>query len=248
MLRHTRVPFQFFRQFRMLKPPELKAASVHVLTALGVVCALFAMQCMLARAHEQAFGWLGLALVIDGIDGYFARRYDVKRVLPRMSGETLDLCVDYVTYVFVPALMLMTGGYLSGAWGMALASLICVTSLFHFSDTASKTADHHFVGFPAIWNIVAFYVFALKPPTWLTSVLVVACAALTFVPWRWVHPMRVTEFRVLTLVLTVAWAAAAITAVVSGFPASPVTSAILGGVGLYGVGLSLYFSWNRLPT
>ena len=101
----------------------MKAASVHVLTASGAVCALFAVHAAISHLHERAFLWLGLALFIDGIDGYFARRFHVKIVLPRVSGETLDLCVDYVTYVFVPALMLQFGP-LPGSWGMAMAALI----------------------------------------------------------------------------------------------------------------------------
>src|SRR5262249_12381739 len=144
------------------------AALVHVFTALGAVCALLAARAVLTGAWEQVFGWLGVALVIDGIDGTFARLADVQGKLPRFSGDRLDLVIDYVTYVFVPALDLLEAGFLgSGGWGVVLASLILVSSLFHFSDTENKTKDHCFVGFPAIWNIVAFYAFAFRMPVWL---------------------------------------------------------------------------------
>lgn len=226
----------------MPKQPEIKAASVHLLTALGAVCALFAVRAAIDQTYEQAFVWLGVAFVIDGIDGYFARRYDVKTVMPHVSGETLDLCVDYVTYVFVPALMLQLGGHLPGAWGTLLAALICVSSLYHFSDTCAKSEDYCFVGFPAIWNIVAFYIFALAPSLQVTSVLVGACAALTFVRWKWVHPMRVVAYRGLTLGLTALWAATAIGIVWSGFPATALSAIVLVAVGIYGVGLSLFIS------
>ena len=122
--------------------PKIKALSVHVLTALGVVCGLFALEATISGHAERAFLWLGIALFIDGIDGIFARRYHVKAVLPAISGETLDLCVDYVTYVFVPALMLLLTGKLTGPWGMCLAALICVSSLYHFADAGSKSDDH----------------------------------------------------------------------------------------------------------
>lgn len=225
----------------MSRQAELKAASVHLFTALGSVCALFAVVATIERQPERAFLWLGIALIIDGIDGYFARRFRVKQVLPRVSGEVLDLCVDYVTYVFVPALMLLLGP-VPGAWGMVLASIICVTSLYHFADTSSKTEDHCFVGFPAIWNIVVFYALALALPAWAISALVLVCAGLTFVRWKWVHPMRVTAYRSVTLALTALWAAAACDAVWRGFPAGWISGGILGLVALYGIVLSISFS------
>lgn len=101
------------------------AASVHVFTAIGIICALFAIHAVLDRAYETAFVWLGIALIIDGVDGAFARALEVKRRLPRFSGEQLDLVVDYVTYVFVPTLALQLSGYLTGVWGGVLAGLIC---------------------------------------------------------------------------------------------------------------------------
>ena len=185
------------------------AAAVHVFTALGVVCALLATRATLANSFEQAFFWLGIAFFIDGIDGTFARHARVSERLPRFSGETLDLVVDYVTYVFVPALMLLQAGFLDGAWGIVLASLICLSSLYHFSDNGSKSEDHCFVGFPAVWNVVAFYVFALGlRPAWAAG-LILCCVVLTFVPTKWVHPMRVRALWPATALATLAWSAAA---------------------------------------
>jgi phosphatidylcholine synthase len=215
------------------------AALVHLFTGLGAVCALFATRAVLAGAWEQVFTWLGLALFIDGIDGTFARMADVSTRLPRFSGDRLDLIVDYVTYVFVPALALLQAGYLDGGFGVVLASLILLSSLFHFSDTESKSDDHCFVGFPAIWNIVAFYAFAFRMPTWAASLLVLACVALTFVPLRWAHPLRTPLLWPITLGLTGVWVVAAGVTVWSGFAAGPFTKAILLLVAAYGVGLAL---------
>jgi phosphatidylcholine synthase len=216
------------------------AALVHLLTALGIVCALLATRATLAGAWEQVFVWLGLALVIDGIDGTFARMADVSAKLPRFSGDRLDLVIDYVTYVFVPALALLQAGYLGGGvLGVMLASLILLSSLFHFSDTASKSDDHSFVGFPAIWNIVAFYVFALRLPVWLAVLLVMVCAALTFVPLRWAHPLRTPLLWPITFTLTGLWVVAAFVTIWSGFPAGPIAEAVLLLAALYGVSLAL---------
>jgi phosphatidylcholine synthase len=215
------------------------AALVHVFTALGIVCALFATRAVLASEWELAFSWLGIALVIDGIDGTFARMAHVGTRLPRFSGERLDLVIDYVTYVFIPALALLLGGYLPGSLGLLLASLILLSSLYHFSDTASKTEDYSFVGFPAIWNVVAFYVFAFQMPPWAVAGLVFVCVLLTFVPLAWAHPMRTPALRPLTLAAMVLWGIAALMALWQGFPASSLAQVILAGVAIYGIGLTL---------
>lgn len=215
------------------------AASVHLFTALGIICALFSVHALLDRAFETAFVWLGIAMIIDGIDGAFARALDVKRRLPRFSGEKLDQVVDYVTYVFVPVLALQLGGYLVGAWGGVLASLILLSSLFHFCDSGNKADDHCFVGFPAIWNIVAFYIFAFDLPGWAVATLVLGCVILTFVPMRWLHPMRVRTLRPINLAMSGLWALAAAWTLAAGFPATAAGMAALGLVAIYGVGLAV---------
>jgi phosphatidylcholine synthase len=219
------------------------AAAVHTFTACGIVCALLATQSTLAGAYEMAFFWLGVALFIDGIDGTFARRVRVWERLPRFSGEQLDQVVDYVTYVFVPALMLLQARYIHGPSGLVLASLICLSSLYHFSDTDSKSDDNCFVGFPAIWNIVALYIFAIPMPEWLVQLLIAACVVLTFVPLKWVHPVRVKRLWTLTAVATLAWSAAATVALYDGFPATGWAKAIMLAVAAYCIALSL--AWGR---
>jgi len=222
------------------------AASVHLFTALGIVCALLSVHALLDKAYETAFIWLGVALIVDGIDGLFARAVDVKHRLPRFSGEKLDQVVDYVTYVFVPALALQLGGYLQGVWGGVLASLILLSSLYHFCDEGNKADDHCFVGFPAIWNIVAFHVFAFDLPGWAVAILVVTCVVLTFVPMRWLHPMRVRALRPLNLAMSGLWGVAAIWTVATGFPATAGAAAVFALVALYGIGLAVL--WPLLGT
>jgi phosphatidylcholine synthase len=216
------------------------AALVHVFTALGAVCALLATRAALSGDWEGVFGWLGVALIIDGLDGTLARLADVTGKLPRFSGERLDLVIDYLTYVFVPALTLIQAGALgSGTWAVVLGSIILLSSLFHFSDTASKTEDHCFVGFPAVWNIVAFYVFAFSMPTWLAGLLVLAGATLTFVPLRWAHPLRTPLLWPVTLAVSAVWMLAALVTIWSGFPAGAFAKGVLLLAALYGAGLAL---------
>lgn len=221
------------------------AAAVHVFTGLGIVCALMCARAIISLHFEAAFFWLGIAFFIDGVDGMFARKARVKEVLPTFSGETLDLVIDYVTYVFLPALMLLQAGYLSGWFGILLASLICLSSLYHFSDEGSKADDNCFVGFPAIWNIVAFYIFAFATPLAVTAPLILICVALTFVPLKWVHPMRVVALRPLTLLACLVWGVAAVVTVYDRFPAADWARVALGAVAVYGIGLTLWFGQDK---
>ena len=223
------------------------AALVHAFTASGAVCALMAALAFLDHAPQAGFAWLGLAFFIDGIDGTFARWVNVRERLPRFSGEVLDLVVDYVTYVFVPVLALLHNGFIAGLEGLVLAAGMLLSSLFHFADREGKDAAYRFVGFPAIWNIVAFYVFALGLSRLSAGVLIVVCIALTFVPTLWVHPIRVVERRSLTLAATVAWVVAAVWVTWTGFPAGPMPTGVLIAVAAYGVGTSLGATRRSCP-
>lgn len=224
---------------------RMSAGAVHVFTGLGIICALFATLAVLEKDWQRVFAWLGLALLIDGIDGTFARMGKVEERLPRFSGERLDQVIDYITYVFIPVLALLYAGYLPGAMGLGLAAAILLSSLFHFSDLGNKSEDHCFVGFPAIWNIVAFYLFALALPFWAAALMIVACVLLTFVPMRWVHPMRVVAHWQITAVACVLWALAAGWTIWKGFPANTLAQGILICVGFYGIGLSLVWPWAK---
>lgn len=219
------------------------AGWVHVFTAFGVVCALFAVRAISERAFEIAFLWLGVAFLIDALDGLFARRVRVKERLPRFSGDVLDLVIDYLTYVFVPVLALLAANILNGVWGLMLGAVILLSSLFHFADTESKSTDYAFIGFPAIWNVVAFYLFAFEAGNAVTSLVVLALVVLTFVRWPWVHPVRVRALRPVTLAIAALGCATAIWILIDGFPANGLQKISLALVAIYVVALSLI--WRR---
>jgi phosphatidylcholine synthase len=203
------------------------AFSVHIFTALGAGIALVAMA-EAVRGHWAAmFGWLGLALVIDGIDGPIARHLDVARVLPDWSGEALDFVVDFITYVFVPAYAIAASGFLMASSALLLGAAIVVTSALYFADKRMKTADNHFRGFPALWNAAAFYLFLLRPAPLWGSIAVFALIVLTFVPLHVLHPVRVRRLRVVNLALMALWAVLAIVALLQDFDVAwPVTAAL----------------------
>jgi len=196
------------QQDLLLASPRTRAAafSVHVFTALGAGIALLA-QLEAVREHWAAmFGWLGLALIVDGIDGPIARRLDVGRLQPNWSGDVLDLVVDFVTYVFVPAYAITAGGLLLPLAAPLLGVGIVVSSALYFADRRMKSADNHFRGFPALWNAVAFYLFLLHWPPALSSLAVALLIVATFIPFHVLHPVRVARWRRLTLSLIALWA------------------------------------------
>src|SRR5450432_1376905 len=193
------------------------AFSVHIFTALGAGVALLALLEAVREHWAAMFAWLGVALVIDGLDGPIARRLDVARVQPNWSGEVLDLVVDFVTYVFVPAYAIAASGLLLPIAAPLLGAGIVVTGALYFADRRMKTPDNHFRGFPALWNVAAFYLFLLHLSPALSSLAVAALIVLTFVPVHVLHPVRVVRLRWLTLSLVVVWTALVIFALANDF-------------------------------
>jgi phosphatidylcholine synthase len=170
------------------------------------------------------FGWLGVALVIDGLDGPIARRLDVVRVQPNWSGEVLDLVVDFVTYVFVPGYAITASGLLLPVAAPLLGAGVVVSGALYFADRRMKAADNHFRGFPALWNAAAFYLFLLHLRPVLSSLAVAVLIVLTFVPVHVLHPVRVVRWRGFTLSLIGIWAVLAIFTLASDFDVgAPVT-------------------------
>jgi phosphatidylcholine synthase len=212
------------------------AFAVHLFTAMGAGVALLAM---LEAVHEHwasMFGWLGVALIIDAIDGPIARRLDVKRLQPDWSGEVLDLVVDFVTYVFVPAYAITASGLLLPLAAPLLGIGIVVSSALYFADLRMKAADNHFRGFPALWNAAAFYLFLLHLRPGLSSLAIAVLIALTFVPFHVLHPIRVVRLRWLTLSLLAIWAVLAIYTLACDFDVGAPIVAGLCAIAAYMVG------------
>jgi len=184
----------------------MRGFAVHILTASGTALALLALIAAMHGAWVAMFLILGIALVVDAIDGPLARRFDVKGTLPRWSGDTLDLVVDYLNYVFIPAYAIAAGGLLPSIQAIALAIIIVVTGALYFADTGMKMVGNYFRGFPALWNAVAFLLFVAKPPQLLTIAIILALAILTFVPFRFLHPIRVMRWRAVNLSILALWA------------------------------------------
>lgn len=200
------------------------AFSVHVFTALGAGVALISLLEAVREHWAAMFAWLGFALVIDGADGPMARRLDVVRLQPDWSGEVLDLVVDFVTYVFVPAYAITASGMLLPVAAPLLGIGVAVSGALYFADRRMKREDNHFRGFPALWNVAAFYLFLLHWPPALSSLVVAILIVATFLPFHVLHPVRVVRLRWLTLSLMALWGVLAIYILVKDFQVElPVT-------------------------
>jgi phosphatidylcholine synthase len=199
----------------------LRAFAVHIFTACGAALALLAIILATGEHWAGMFFCLGMALIVDGIDGPLAREFKVAGVLPRWSGDTLDLVVDFTTYVFVPAFAIAASGKLPNALAIPAAVLVVISGALYFADRQMKTADNYFRGFPALWNLAAFYLYLLDPPPWLASAAVVALAVLSFAPIKFVHPLRVKHMRILNIALLATWAVLAAMAVATNLDPGP---------------------------
>ena len=185
---------------------QARAFAVHLYTASGAVLALFIVSAAIRGDVINALWIMLVTMIIDGTDGWLARRFHVSEVLPWFDGRRLDDIVDYLTYVFAPVLLLWIGGYLpAGPGGIILSALPLLASGYQFCRVDAKTKDHFFLGFPSYWNIVAFYIVIFKIPPQTVVIILLICSILVFVPIRCLYPSRTIQFRQLTLILTCLW-------------------------------------------
>lgn len=184
---------------------RLKALSVHLFTATGAVLAMCAMLAAVDQKWDLMFVWLVVALFVDGIDGPLARRFDVKNNWPTYDGVLLDLIIDYLTYVFIPAFALFKSGLLPGWTGWLVIIVIVYGSAVYFCDTRMKTKDYSFAGFPACWNMVVLVMFAIHPPHWVILGLVILLSVTMFTNLKFIHPTRTPRWHELNLGMAIAW-------------------------------------------
>ena len=200
---------------------RLLAWGVHLYTAAGLVLAAVATVLVVRGSDagfRAAFGVLMVAVLVDATDGWLARRARVQEVLPGFDGRRLDDIIDFHTYVSIPLLLLWRAGLLpaSLAW-LLLAPLMA--SALGFARTEAKTADGFFLGFPSYWNVVAFYLYFLRPRPWLSATVLLGFAVLTLLPWRYLNLAAPGRRSGLMLILAAGWGlllAATLTGVVGG--------------------------------
>lgn len=206
----------------MLGPPgrPWDAWLVHAFTASGAVLAFLAVVAIEARDWRRAFAYLFAAVVVDSADGWLARRARVAERTPHIDGPRLDDLVDYLTFVFVPMLLVWRAELLPPRWDVPVIAAVLVGSALGFVHADAKTPDHFFVGFPSYWNIVALYLVAFGWPRPVNSLVLIALTALIFVRVGYIYPSRTPVLRGLTVGLGLAWGAM-VAGIVATLPAPP---------------------------
>lgn len=177
----------------------------HLYTGLGAVFAFLAARAVIEFDYRTAFFWLGMQIVVDATDGVLARALRVSERLPWFNGAKLDDIIDYLTYVFVPALFVWRAMLVPESWMLYAIGAMLLSSAYGFNRDDAKTADHHFTGFPSYWNIVVFYMLVLRLPAEVNGIILLGLAVMVFVPIRYVYPSRMPVLRWPTNVLGMAW-------------------------------------------
>jgi len=218
---------------------------VHVYTASSAVLAFLATRAIFDYRFRDAFFWLGLTIIIDATDGVFARATRVSERIPWFNGAKLDDIVDYLTYVFVPAVFIWRAQLVPASWMIAVTAAVLLLSAYGFNRSDAKTADHAFTGFPSYWNIVVFYLYVMHGAQEVNTLVMLVLAVLVFVPIRYVYPSRTPYWRPLTIMLGIVWG---LTLLLMIWQLPVVSRPLLWGslvFPLYYVGLSLVIGWRR---
>jgi len=189
------------------KRPSYTAWLAHCYTASSAVLALLATIAIFEYRFRDAFFWLAATIVVDSSDGVLARAVRVRERLPWFNGAKLDDIVDYLTYVFVPALFVWRSLLVPTAWTIPVASAMLLSSAYGFNRDDAKTSDHFFTGFPSYWNIVVFYLFVMHASQIVNAIILLALAGFVFIPIRYLYPSRTPYWRVLTITLGLIWGA-----------------------------------------
>ena len=178
---------------------------VHFYTATGAVLAFAATLATFNSRFREAFLLLSVAVVVDATDGMLARQAGIPQATPRFDGARLDDIVDYLTFVFVPMLILYRAGNLPEIWGFWVVAAVLLASGYGFASLDAKTSDYFFTGFPSYWNIVALYLHAAGTPDLFNALLLLGLVVMVFVRIGYVYPSRTPVLFGLTNGLSAIW-------------------------------------------
>ncbi|MHB1947543.1 MAG: CDP-alcohol phosphatidyltransferase family protein [Gammaproteobacteria bacterium] len=225
---------------------------VHVFTASGAFVGLLALFSIYNDEILNAFWFMGAAVVIDAVDGMFARMIKVKEAVPQINGELLDNIVDFFNYTIVPAFFLLVSPMVPDYWRLLCVVAITLSSAYQFTQVDAKTSDHFFKGFPSYWNIVIFYLFFWQMSEWTNFAVLMLLAVFSFVPIKYIYPSRLDYLthskllRILVLISTIIFGFAT-WGLMSGYPESnPFLNIISMSYMIAYVVVSLYRTWVPL--
>lgn len=226
--------------------------SIHAFTASGACVGLLSLLAIYEHHFLLALWLMSAAIMIDAVDGMFARMVKIKEVVPEVDGALLDNIVDFFNYTLVPCFFLLVTDLLPLHWRILCVMVITFSSAYQFTQIDAKTTDHFFKGFPSYWNIAVFYLFFWQMSSMTNMVILLMLAILSFVPIKYIYPSRLDYLtnnkylRLSMVFITVLWGAAT-TGLLWLYPQSNhALVAISVGYMLLYIGISLYRTWVPL--
>ena len=167
------------------------ALLVHLYTASGGIFALLSIIAINESAWSVAMSWLMLCFFIDGTDGLLARRFDVKKVLPTIDGQSIDYVIDFLTYAFVPAYFVYKSDLVTETLAIPSAIFIILTSAIYYGRQGMVSNKNQFRGFPVLWNLVVLYTFFIfEAAQWFNLCFILLFGFLHFAPIEVSYPSK----------------------------------------------------------
>ena len=194
-----------FKEFFHYKYEKFLSLLIHLFTGFGIIAGFFSLISVINNDQIKAFLWLGLAFLIDSVDGTLARKFDVKKNLPNIDGKMLDSIIDFFNYVIIPALMIYWFKLVPEEFLILIPSILVFISIFSYANLNVMTNDHFYNGFPAIWNIVVLYFFIFSTSEIANLLILSLLIILKFSPLKCVHPLRVKKFHNISIFFTIIW-------------------------------------------
>ena len=194
-----------FKTFSFLNYEKIVALFVHFLTSFGVLAGFFALIAVINNNQSTAFLWLGLAFLIDSVDGTLARKFNVKKNFPNIDGKMLDSIIDFFNYVIVPAIIIYWFKLVPDNFLILIPSILILVSIYSYVNLNVMTNDHYYNGFPAIWNVVVLYFYVFGTNQITNLIILVLLIILKFSPIKCIHPLRVKKLRIVSIFFTIVW-------------------------------------------
>ena len=178
---------------------------IHFLTCSGLIAGFISLINIFENNQVEAFLWLGVALIIDAIDGSLARKFEVSKNVKNIDGKMLDSVIDFFNYIIIPSIMIYWFDIVPMYFEIVIPSIILVISAISYSNNNLMSLDNFYKGFPCIWNILLLYIYFFDFNSITNLFLISFCIILKFIPLKYVHPLRVKKYKIQSIIFMALW-------------------------------------------
>ncbi len=194
-----------FKTLDQFKYEKIIGFLIHLLTGLGLIAGLFALISVMNNNQKEAFLWLGVAFLIDSVDGTLARKFNVKKNFPSIDGKMLDSIIDFFNYVIIPSVMIYWFNYVPDQFMVLIPVILILISIYSYVNLNILTKDNYYNGFPAIWNVIILYFYIFGTSQNFNLMFLILLILLKFSPLKCIHPLRVKNLKVLSICFSIVW-------------------------------------------